>query len=204
MQQTVAELQDQQANNQSSSSSNTGSTESFTGSTESGTVIINNYYTISSTGSTESGFTNHSGYLEWTHSETILAELLGNIGSTGSTNSGNIITPRDAILYISRLFTNMTDVVHNFVALEITAVHGYFNEIWTDKVNTKELCIKKSDGTNICLNGDQLESILGTTTSSPQLSSAPDTTEYTDTSSGTIENNITTDTGSVSFNTGSV
>ena len=145
MQQTVAELQDQQANNQSSSSSNTGSTESFTGSTESGTVIINNYYTISSTGSTESGFTNHSGYLEWTHSETILAELLGNIGSTGSidgsTLSGNIITPRDAILYISELFTNMTDVVHNFVALEITAVHGYFNEIWTHQIHTDELCI---------------------------------------------------------------
>jgi len=139
MQQTVAELKDQQASNQMTSTN--------TGSTESGTVIINNYYTISSTGSTESGFTNHSGSFEWTHSETILAELLGNIGSTGSTNgitngstlSGNIITPRDAVLYISELFTNMTDVVHNFVALEITAVHGYFNEIWTHQIHTDEL-----------------------------------------------------------------
>ena len=33
----------------------------------------------------------------------------------------------------------MTDVVHNFVALEITAVHGYFNEIWTHQLHTDEL-----------------------------------------------------------------
>jgi hypothetical protein len=45
MQETVAQLQEQQTNNQTTSSS--------TGYTETGAIIINNYYTISS-GSTES------------------------------------------------------------------------------------------------------------------------------------------------------
>jgi hypothetical protein len=205
MQQTVVDLQSQVSTLNLSSASDTPApiinnyytTVIETGSTNTGTTIINNYYT---TGSTESGETNntnntnnnintntlfdHSGSIEWTHSWLLLAELTGSTELTDTTNTtttGTIITPRIAILYISQLFDTATDVVHNFVALRITAVHGYFDEIWTTKINTRELvaswaiinqahvgtlCVKKSDNTEICLTGDQLETLFASAPSS--------------------------------------
>lgn len=98
--------------------------------------------------------------------------------TTNNTNTGINVTPRDAVLYISSLFNQSTSIIHDFVSLQVTAVHGYFSEIWTEKVNTRELvasgatigqahvetlCIKKSNGSEICLTGDQLEMMLGST-----------------------------------------
>jgi hypothetical protein len=37
-------------------------------------------------------------------------------------------------------------------------------EFFSKKIHTDTLCVKKSDGTEICLNGDQLESALRSTT----------------------------------------
>lgn len=163
MQQIVTELQANQ-NNTNTSNTNT-----------------NNIHT------TDSGSTIYSGSTEWTHSGILLAELTGS-GMSGSTQSGStytgiLVTPRDAYLYISSLFDQSTSIIHDFVALQVTAVHGYFSEIWTEKVNTRELvasgatigqahvetlCVKKSNGTEFCLTGDQLESILGPTASAPE------------------------------------
>lgn len=151
-----------------------------TGSTNTGTTIINNYYITGSTntGSTISGETqnnqNIQNTLSWTHSGELLSQLTGS-GMSGSTYTGVLITPRDAYSYISGLFESSTDIIHDFISLQITAVHGYFDQIWTAKITTKELvasgatieqlhtnslCIKKSNGTDICLTGDQLEMIL--------------------------------------------
>ena len=68
----------------------------------------------------------------------------------------------------------MTDVVRSFVALEITAVHGYFNEIWTHQLHTDELVASGATitstttetlcvGTEInktCITKDQLDILL--------------------------------------------
>jgi hypothetical protein len=146
-----------------------------------------------------------------------------------TTNTGINITPRDAYLYISSLFDQSTNIIHDFVSLQVTAVHGYFSEIWTEKVNTRELvasgatigqahvetlCVKKSNGSEICLTGDQLEVMLGVTapvsnqvsTPSPTPGS-PDTLvgsgetttgtgEITPTDSGSIVPDIITESGS--------
>jgi hypothetical protein len=119
-----------------------------TGSTNTGTTIINNYYITGSanTGSVVSGeIQNNKNTLIWTHSGELLAGLTGS-GMSGSTYTGVLITPRDAYSYISGLFTTSTDVIHDFISLQVTAVHGYFDQIWTAKITTKNtttetLCI---------------------------------------------------------------
>lgn len=90
-------------------------------------------------------------------------------------------TIRDSMTYITNLVNNGTQLIQDFVALQVTAVYGYFDEIWTKQVHTdnliasgatidtiqtkdvhmERLCIKKSNGTEICLNGDQVESLMG-------------------------------------------
>jgi hypothetical protein len=92
-------------------------------------------------------------------------------------------TIRDSMTYITNLVNNGTQLIQDFVALQVTAVYGYFDEIWTKQVHTDSLiasgatidtiqtkdvhmerfCIKKSNGTEICLNGDQIESLMGNT-----------------------------------------
>jgi hypothetical protein len=96
----------------------------------------------------------------------------------------------------------MTDVVRNFVALEITAVHGYFNEIWTDTLNTKQLvasgavlestltetlCVG-TESNKTCITKDQLDILLSQITQSSNSSnidlSAP--SDVISSQSGTI------------------
>jgi hypothetical protein len=92
-------------------------------------------------------------------------------------------TIRDSMAYITNLVNNGTQLIQDFVALQVTAVYGYFDEIWTKQIHTdslnasgatidtiqtkdvhmERLCIKKSNGTEICLNGDQVESLMGNT-----------------------------------------
>jgi hypothetical protein len=126
---------------------------SNTGSDNSGTTIINNYYS----GSTE------SGSLVWTHSGDLLSALTGS-GMSGSTYTGTLITPRDAFLYISWLFDTSTDVIHDFISLQITAVHGYFDQIWAAKITTKKtitesLCVGTPNNST-CITKDQLDLLL--------------------------------------------
>ncbi|NRH21242.1 hypothetical protein HOO68_04315, partial [Candidatus Gracilibacteria bacterium] len=135
----------------------------------------------------------------WTHSGILLAELTGS-GISGSTYTGILVTPRDAILYISNLFDQSTNIIHDFVALQVTAVHGYFSEVWTEKVNTNEICFKKSNGIDVCLNGDQVELLLANIAQSTPITQVVPTfpttnTELTpvSTSTGTTDSRSTLD-----------
>ena len=58
---------------------------------------------------------------------------------SGSVYTGTLITPRDAFLYISSVFDQSTNIIHDFVSLQVTAVHGYFDQIWTTRITTREL-----------------------------------------------------------------
>jgi uncharacterized protein YoxC len=150
------------------------------------TTVINNYYTTivqtgsSNTGSTITDSIDHSGSLEWTHSGLLLTELTGSTNtSTNNTTTGTIITPRIAVLYISELFDTATDVVHDFVALQITAVHGYFDEIWSTKISTKELvaetlCVGTSEN-KTCITKTQLDALLANMNQVTTNNSAPST-----------------------------
>lgn len=119
-----------------------------------------------------------------------------------------------AVLYITHLFDNATDIVHDFIALQVTAVHGYFDEIWTTKITARELvvsgatidqahigilCVKKSDHSEICITGNQLEVLL----SSAPIRSVPSSESIsTNKSISTSSGNITPVTDSPSTNSG--
>ncbi len=64
-----------------------------------------------------------------------------------------------AIQAISSEIDNLTNTVAgfalNFVSAHVTATVGDF-----DRINTKELCADKSDGTQVCVTGDQLAAVL--------------------------------------------
>ena len=67
---------------------------------------------------------------------------------------------RNPILVIAdKIFTGIKFLT-DLVVARITAIRGYFEEIFTKKLHTEEFCIKKSDGDEVCVNGDQVEILL--------------------------------------------
>ena len=50
-----------------------------------------------------------------------------------------------------------------YVSAKVSAVAGYFDKLFAKEIFTETICIKKSDGTDICLNGDQVENMLNAT-----------------------------------------
>jgi hypothetical protein len=54
-------------------------------------------------------------------------------------------------------------IVKEYVAIKVSAVTGYFDTVFAREVYTDTLCVKKSNGQNICLNGDQVENVLNAT-----------------------------------------
>ena len=40
------------------------------------------------------------------------------------------------------------------------AVTGYFDTLFAKEIYTDKMCVKKSDGTNVCLTGDEVESLM--------------------------------------------
>ena len=40
------------------------------------------------------------------------------------------------------------------------AVRGYFDTLFAKEIYTEKVCIKKSNGTNVCLTGENVESML--------------------------------------------
>src|SRR3989344_4167923 len=69
-------------------------------------------------------------------------------------------TPVNALTAISDLLSSGVKMVTEFVSARVTAVRGYFDEVFANKVHTEELCIKKSDGSEVCINGDQVDILL--------------------------------------------
>lgn len=83
---------------------------------------------------------------------------------SGSVYTGTLITPRDAYLYISNLFDQSTSIIHDFVALQITAAHGYFDEVLASRITTKmtvteTLCVGNPDNAT-CITKSQLDALL--------------------------------------------
>lgn len=72
----------------------------------------------------------------------------------------------------------------SFTTKELTFTRATGDELTVKKMHTQELCAQKSDGTEVCVSGDQLAAVLasqgsnGTSSSSPanSASSTPDTT----------------------------
>jgi hypothetical protein len=53
-------------------------------------------------------------------------------------------------------------IVNEYLALSVKAVNGYFDKLFAKEIYTDKVCIKKSNGTDVCLTGDQVEGLMNT------------------------------------------
>jgi hypothetical protein len=111
-----------------------------------------------------------------------------------STTSATTLTPGGTLdLNYMGLIAPLVEAVKE-LASEVT---GFAQSVTTavlnaTTVNTNTLCIKKADGTNVCITGDQLGSLLNQGGVSPEVPMVP----VTDVASSTSSDASTTDTDS--------
>jgi hypothetical protein len=67
---------------------------------------------------------------------------------------------RDPVAIIGKKITDGMQFLADFFAARVTALRGYFEEVFARKVHTEQICVKKSDGSEACVNGDQLDSLV--------------------------------------------
>jgi hypothetical protein len=80
---------------------------------------------------------------------------------------------RDPIAIITAKILEGKQFLTDFITTRLTAIRGYFDEIFTKKFHTEEFCIKKSDGNEVCVNGDQVDTLLNNANISPIVSTPP-------------------------------
>ncbi len=92
--------------------------------------------------------------------------LLGDITPTSDTGIASLISTiqsevaSDPIVIISKKMSAGHKVLTDFVAARISAVRGYFTELFAKKIHADQLCLKKSAGGEVCITGDKLEQLL--------------------------------------------
>jgi hypothetical protein len=93
---------------------------------------------------------------------------------TLSLNYNGFIAP--LVAAVQNLIDRMNDFADHFTTKELT-----FTRAIGDEVDAKKLCLQKSDGTSVCVTGDQLAAALGGTTSGEgsSVTAPPDTTPPT-------------------------
>ncbi len=75
------------------------------------------------------------------------------------------------------MIDRINDFADHFTTKELTFTRATGGEVDAHRVVADEICARKSDGTNVCVTGDQLAAALGGTTSGGTTSDpAPDTT----------------------------
>ena len=81
--------------------------------------------------------------------------------SAVDTYTNNILAeaPRAALGYIKQQMTLGKKAVEDFVAYRVTALRGYFDEIFTNRSHQKELCVGEN-GNETCITKAQLDALL--------------------------------------------
>ena len=79
-------------------------------------------------------------------------------------------TARDPIAIIRDKISSGARFFADFVVGRITAIRGYFDEIFAKKVHTEQMCFQKSDGSEVCMSGDQVDALLKNVGAAPSPS----------------------------------
>jgi len=82
-------------------------------------------------------------------------------------------TPRDPTAIMGQKIAEGSRFLTDFVAARVTAIRGYFDEVFTKKIHTEQLCVKKSDGNEVCINGDQIDALLQDANIEPTIVTPP-------------------------------
>ncbi|MPL87267.1 hypothetical protein SDC9_33267 [bioreactor metagenome] len=102
---------------------------------------------------------------------------------------------------------NGIDMLSDFVAARITAVKGYFEDIFaknieTETLKTKVVCVEKNDGTEFCMTGEELENAFGgNVTTITNFSSGTETTTISTNPTNSTENNVASSTEETTLDT---
>ncbi len=122
-----------------------------------------------------------SGAIVPVSNTTIVYSTTGSSSSLQMTGTGNQATqalatvqsetPRSALSYITDMFAHAFEVVRDFVVLQITAVRGYFDEIFARTTHTETLCIGTA-GNETCITKAQLDALLAGATQPPAPSAS--------------------------------
>ncbi len=122
--------------------------------------------------------------------DSVQSALLGDTSSS-STSISTIQseTAHNPVATITKKISDGLQFFTDFVAARVTAIRGYFDELFAKKIHTDLLCLKKSDGKEVCITGDQLQAATGAT-DSPEVTKIP--TSETSTETSTTEEATTT------------
>ena len=131
------------------------------------------------------------------NSNSILLGDIYHIMSTSTATTTDIVSNiqseiiRDPIAVILNKIKNNTKFLIDFVTARVTAIRGYFDEIFTKKIHTEKLCVKKTDGNEVCVNGDELDSLIQKANLVPDIQSTVNaSTSESLTTDNTSEENI--------------
>jgi hypothetical protein len=64
---------------------------------------------------------------------------------------------------VTNKLSHSVSVVNEYFSLTTKAVAGYFDKLFAKEIYTDKVCIKKSNGEDVCLTGDQVENVLNAT-----------------------------------------
>ena len=93
--------------------------------------------------------------------------------------------PVDAVAVITDLLTAGAKIFTDFASARLTVIRGYFDEIFAKKSHAEQICLKKSDGSEVCVTGDQLQNIInGNTSGNSAAPTSVSTNESVDSSTG--------------------
>jgi hypothetical protein len=72
--------------------------------------------------------------------------------------------PRNPVAYIAQKMEDGFSAVGDFVAQRVTAINGYFENLFAKNIQTENLCIVNESGEETCITKDQLDALLESAT----------------------------------------
>jgi hypothetical protein len=81
------------------------------------------------------------------------------VGAITSAASSTYVTTTVATTLIEKIARGGS-IVTEYISVKVSAVVGYFDKLFAREIYTDKVCIKKSNGQDVCLTGDQVESIM--------------------------------------------
>ena len=69
-------------------------------------------------------------------------------------------TPFDPVEIVMNKVNEGKKFLVDFMSARVTAIRGYFDELFTKKIHSEQICLKKSDGNEVCIDGDKLETMM--------------------------------------------
>ena len=124
--------------------------------------------------------------------QVVLGDISPKVNADGTDNGlSTLITTiqvenaRDPVAIISKKISDGTQFLTDFVSARVTAIRGYFDEVFAKKVHTEQICVKKSDDSEVCVNGDQVDALLKNANVAPAVNPAPQPSPDTTTSTVT-------------------